>query len=102
MADDIVATPRKMNPTPIQMARIRQPSKRLVSAMTPTISAAAPLTNSSRRPDEGNAQGEPEEHLLDAGHQQSGTEEDGCDADGNPGPREDRDTECDGQHAGHQ
>ena len=50
IAETAVATPRKMKPTPIQMASNRIDSCRLRKHSTARISAAAPLMNSSTRP----------------------------------------------------
>ena len=59
-----------MKPTPIQMARISL-RRRDGERHDGDDSDAAPLTNSSTRPPAETRGGEPEEHLLNAGHQQA-------------------------------
>ena len=50
IAETAVATPRKMKPTPIQIASNRMDSCRLRKHSTARIRAAAPLMNSRTRP----------------------------------------------------
>ncbi|ODR19880.1 hypothetical protein BHQ23_18020 [Mycobacterium gordonae] len=49
MADTVVATPRKMKPTPIQMASNSTALPKCRNARTARISDAAPLINSRMR-----------------------------------------------------
>ncbi|CFS32705.1 Uncharacterised protein [Mycobacterium tuberculosis] len=50
IAETVVATPRKMNPMPIQMASNRTASPKWRKASTARMSEAAPLMNNRIRP----------------------------------------------------
>ena len=93
MAETVVATPRKMNPTPIQMASNRIAVAEMPERQHGQDQRRRPADEQQDPAARRNMQAEREDDLRDAGDQQVGAERDGGDQDGSARPGQHQDAQ---------